>query len=44
MHEIGVRRPLAAGGGSTATTMDSNDFYIGNGAITNLQSCDDAGH
>ena len=42
MHEIGVRRPLAAGGGSTATTMDSNDFYIGNGAITNLQSCDDA--
>ena len=42
MHEIGVRRPLAAGGGSTATTMDSNDFYIGSGAITDLKSCTDA--
>ena len=42
MHEIGVRRPLAAGGGLTATTMDSNDFYIGSGAITDLKSCTDA--
>ena len=30
MLEIGVRRPLA-GGGSPATTMDSNDFYVGSG-------------
>ena len=42
MHVIGTRRPLAAGGGSTATTMDSNDFYIGTGAITDLDSCTDA--
>jgi hypothetical protein len=42
MHVIGTRRPLAAGGGSTASTMDSNDFYIGTGAITDLDSCTDA--
>lgn len=42
MHVIGVRRPLAAGGGSTDSTMDSNDFYIGAGAITDLDSCTDA--
>ena len=40
MHVIGVRRPLDSD--VNATTMTSDDFYIGNGDISTLQSCTDA--
>ena len=42
MHEIGTRSPREGGG--AASTMDADDFYIGSGAISALDSCtDDAG-
>lgn len=41
MHEIGTRRPLESD--SNATTMNANDFYIGSGAVTNIESCDATG-
>ncbi len=40
-HVIGTRRPRESN--APATTMDQDDFYIGNGAISNLESCDSDG-
>ena len=42
MHQLGVRRPLD-GSDNNASTMDANDFYIGNGSVTNIESCDATG-
>ncbi len=39
MHVLGTRSP---NGGSSSAALDSNDFYIGSGAITALDSCTDA--
>ena len=41
MHVIGTRSPLE--NGSTATTMDADDFFIGSGNVDNLESCDATG-
>ena len=41
MHVIGTRRPLESG--SNATTMDGDDFYIGSGSVTKIESCDATG-
>ena len=41
MHVIGTRRPLESG--SNATTMDEDDFYIGSGSVTKIESCDATG-
>jgi hypothetical protein len=41
MHEIATRRPLESD--NNATTMNSNDLYIGGGAVTSIQSCDATG-
>ena len=42
MHVIGTRRPLESG--ANAATMDADDFYIGSGAVTGLDSCDASGN
>ena len=41
MHVIGTRRPME--GGSTATTLDEDDLYIGSGNVSGLESCNAAG-
>ena len=41
MHVIGTRSPLE--NGSTATTMDEDDVYIGSGNVTGLESCNALG-
>ena len=42
MHEVAARRPLDSTE-QNSTTFDSDDLFIGEGSISNLESCDDTG-